>query len=320
MELDQVPDHLLVLGGGYVGVGVRPDVPTLWQQGHHRPAGHATARARGSGHRRRGCRDPARGWHRGPAGHRRRGSRSAAARPSRSTCGGPDGERTLTGSHLLVATGRCPNAEALNLAAAGVATMSGGFIRGQRAAGDQRAGHLCARRYQRWPGVHPHLLRRFPHHPHQSDRGRQRQHRRPTHPLHRLYRPSAWAGRHRPSRRRDDRAAKIRVAKMPMSSVARALEVDESRGLMKAIVDAESGSILGCAILGIEGGELMSMLQVAMLGNLPTPRSATGSSPTPPSPNPSTTSSPHSRTRRHPCTRRRFRSSIWPSSCCLRAR
>ena len=56
---------------------------------------------------------------------------------------------------------------------------------------------------------------------------------------------------------------------MPMSYVARALEVDEPRGLMKAVVDAASGRILGCAILGIEGGELMSMLQIAMLGRVP---------------------------------------------------
>jgi pyruvate/2-oxoglutarate dehydrogenase complex dihydrolipoamide dehydrogenase (E3) component len=60
----------------------------------------------------------------------------------------------------------------------------------------------------------------------------------------------------------------VRVAKQPMTSVARAVEVDESRGLMKAVVDAESSEILGCAILGIEGGELMALLEVAMLGGL----------------------------------------------------
>jgi pyruvate/2-oxoglutarate dehydrogenase complex dihydrolipoamide dehydrogenase (E3) component len=63
----------------------------------------------------------------------------------------------------------------------------------------------------------------------------------------------------------------VRVAKMPMSNVARALEVDEARGFMKAIVDAESEQILGCAILGLEGGELMAMLEIAMLGKLPYP-------------------------------------------------
>jgi len=61
----------------------------------------------------------------------------------------------------------------------------------------------------------------------------------------------------------------IKVAKMPMNYVARALEVDESRGFMKAVVDAGTGQILGAAILGIEGGEIMAMLEVAMLGKLP---------------------------------------------------
>jgi len=56
---------------------------------------------------------------------------------------------------------------------------------------------------------------------------------------------------------------------MPMSYVARALEVDESRGFMKAVVDAGTGQILGCAILGIEGGEVMAILEVAMMGKVP---------------------------------------------------
>jgi len=61
----------------------------------------------------------------------------------------------------------------------------------------------------------------------------------------------------------------VRVAKMPMAYVARALEMDESRGFMKAIVDAHTDQILGCAILGVEGGEIMSMVQIAMMGKLP---------------------------------------------------
>ena len=61
----------------------------------------------------------------------------------------------------------------------------------------------------------------------------------------------------------------IRVARMPMNYVARALEVDESRGFMKAVVDADSGQILGCAVLGIEGGEIMAMLEIAIMGKLP---------------------------------------------------
>ncbi len=56
---------------------------------------------------------------------------------------------------------------------------------------------------------------------------------------------------------------------MPMSSVARALEVDETRGFMKAIVDSETNQILGATVLGLEGGEIMSMLEIAMMGKLP---------------------------------------------------
>jgi pyruvate/2-oxoglutarate dehydrogenase complex dihydrolipoamide dehydrogenase (E3) component len=61
----------------------------------------------------------------------------------------------------------------------------------------------------------------------------------------------------------------VRVAKMPMSYVARALEVDETRGFMKAVIDTETDQILGAAVLGIEGGEIMTQLQLAMMGRLP---------------------------------------------------
>ena len=61
----------------------------------------------------------------------------------------------------------------------------------------------------------------------------------------------------------------FRVAKMPMAWVARSLEMDESRGFMKVLVDAETSQILGAAILGIEGGEVMTVLQMAMMGGIP---------------------------------------------------
>jgi pyruvate/2-oxoglutarate dehydrogenase complex dihydrolipoamide dehydrogenase (E3) component len=54
-----------------------------------------------------------------------------------------------------------------------------------------------------------------------------------------------------------------------MSNVARALEVDEPRGMMKTVVDADTDQILGCAVLGIEGGEIAAMIQIAMLGKVP---------------------------------------------------
>lgn len=59
-----------------------------------------------------------------------------------------------------------------------------------------------------------------------------------------------------------------KVAVIPMSQVARGIETGETLGLMKAIVDADSKKILGAAILASEGGEIMSVLQLAMEGNI----------------------------------------------------
>jgi len=55
---------------------------------------------------------------------------------------------------------------------------------------------------------------------------------------------------------------------MPMEKVARAIEMAQTKGFMKVLID-ENDQIIGAAILGVEGGEIMSVLQVAMMGKLP---------------------------------------------------
>ncbi|KAF6838103.1 FAD-dependent pyridine nucleotide-disulfide oxidoreductase [Colletotrichum plurivorum] len=67
---------------------------------------------------------------------------------------------------------------------------------------------------------------------------------------------------------RDVSGRKTKKAKMPMSYVARGIETKETRGVMKATVDAETGEILGFTCLGVEGGEIMAVVQTAMLGGL----------------------------------------------------
>jgi pyruvate/2-oxoglutarate dehydrogenase complex dihydrolipoamide dehydrogenase (E3) component len=67
------------------------------------------------------------------------------------------------------------------------------------------------------------------------------------------------------------RGLDYKVARLPMTSVARAIEMDETRGFMKAVVDPKTEQILGCAILGVEGGELMTMLEIAIVGKVPYP-------------------------------------------------
>ncbi len=180
----------------------------------------------------------------------------------------PDGECTLTGSHLLVATGRVPNTDWLNLEAAGVQTDKRGFIQvnerletnvaGIYGLGDIKGGpaftHIS---YDDFRIIRSNLL----------EHGNASIHDRLV-PYTVFIDPQLGRiGLSESEARASGRA--VRVAKMPMNYVARALEVDEPRGFMKAVVDAESGQILGGAVLGIEGGEIMAMLEIAMMGKLP---------------------------------------------------
>jgi pyruvate/2-oxoglutarate dehydrogenase complex dihydrolipoamide dehydrogenase (E3) component len=174
----------------------------------------------------------------------------------------------LVGSHLLVATGRVPNSDTLNLAAAGVQTDEHGFIRvndrlettaeGVYALGDIKGGpaftHIS---YDDFRIIRTTLLENET----ATTKGRQVPYAVFIDPqLGRVGLTEAEAREH---------GRRIRVAKLPMTSVARALELDETRGFMKAIVDAENNQILGAAVLGIEGGEIMSVLETAMMGKLP---------------------------------------------------
>lgn len=63
-----------------------------------------------------------------------------------------------------------------------------------------------------------------------------------------------------------------KVAKLPMKYVGRALETGETLGFMKAIVDVKTKRILGASIIGTEGGEIMSVLQMAIMGKITYPQ------------------------------------------------
>ena len=267
MELDRVPEHLLVLGGGYIGLEFGQmfrrfgSAVTVVQRGRQLLAREDpdVAEAVAAILQEDGIEIVL------EAEAIRVGK--AADNSLRLTVKTPSGERVLTGSHLLVAPGRVPNVESLNLAAAGVATDSKGFIRvnefletnmpGIYAMGDVNGGpaftHIS---YDDFRILKTNLI----------DGGK-------TSILGRLVPYTVFidpqlgrVGLTENEARAQD--LNFRVAKMPMTWVARALEVDESRGFMKVIIDAASGRIVGCAILGIEGGEIMSMIQIAMMGNL----------------------------------------------------
>ena len=268
MELDRVPDHLLVFGGSYVALefgqmfrrfGSRV---TIIQRSAHLLSREDTDIADEVANILR--EDGIEILLETSALHvtqNLNGSIEMAVRT-----GG--GERTLTGSHLLVAAGRVPNTDWLNVEAAGIQTDKRGFIQVNEkletnvprvyALGDIKGGpaftHIS---YDDFRIIRTNLLE----HGNASIRDR-------LVPYTVFIDPQLGRiGLSESEARASGRA--IRVAKMPMNYVARALEIDESRGFMKAVVDAESGQILGCAILGIEGGEIMAMIEMAMMGKLP---------------------------------------------------
>jgi pyruvate/2-oxoglutarate dehydrogenase complex dihydrolipoamide dehydrogenase (E3) component len=175
--------------------------------------------------------------------------------------------QTIEGSDLLLAAGRVPNTGALKPAAGGIELDERGFIRanqrletsapGVYAIGDVKGGpqftHIS---YDDYRILKANLL----------DGGNRNVGDRMV-PYTVFMDPQLGrVGMTESEARQSGR--KIRVARMPMSSVARALELDETRGLMKAVVDAETEEILGATVLGIEGGEVMAVFQMAMMGRV----------------------------------------------------
>jgi len=268
MELDEVPDKLLVLGGGYVGLEFAQmfrrfgSEVTIVQRGPQLLAREDADVAEAVAEIL--CEDGVELLLETEAQSARQDDGGAI----QLTVGAQDGELTLSGSHLLVAAGRPPNTDLLNLEAAGVETDGRGFVKvnerletnvsGVWALGDVKGGpaftHIS---YDDYRIIEANLLNGGD--ATISDR---------LVPYTVFMDPQLGrVGLSETEAREQGRD--VKVAKMPMEYVARALEMDESRGMMKAVVDAGTGEILGCAILGIEGGEIMAMIQIAMMGKLP---------------------------------------------------
>jgi pyruvate/2-oxoglutarate dehydrogenase complex dihydrolipoamide dehydrogenase (E3) component len=268
MELDIVPEHLLVLGGGYVGLEFGQMFRRFGSRVSVVQSGTQLLRGEDSD-----VADEIAAFLRQDGLELYLNTRAERVTKSGShivlTTRDKTGElRELQGSHLLVATGRVPNVETLNLRVSGIATDDRGFIKvnskletttpGVYALGDINGGpaftHIS---YDDFRILRTNVI----------DKGSATTDGRPI-PYTVFIDPQLGRVGITEAEAREQKR-NFRVAKMPMSSVARALEVDESRGFMKAIVDADTNQILGAAVLGIEGGEIMSMLQLAMMGKLP---------------------------------------------------
>lgn len=260
MELDQVPRHLAVLGAGYIGIE--------FAQGLRRFGAEVTIIDRGERILKREdpdvtdelekilTEDGIRILH-----------NSEVLGVERRTGGiylqGPD----LEVSHLLVAAGRTPNTDALNPAVVGIETDKRGHIivnerlessvPGIWALGDVTGGPAFTHvSYDDFRILKANLF---------EDGKKSTAERIVAFTLF----TDPQLGRVGMTETEARKAGReIRIASMPMEWVARALETDESRGMMKAIIDAETDCILGAAVLGMEGGEIMSILYTAMLGEM----------------------------------------------------
>ncbi|MCY0994719.1 mercuric reductase [Nannocystis sp. ILAH1] len=266
LELGTLPEHLLVLGGGYVGLefaqmfrrfGSRVTIVQRAKQLLPREDADAAAAIREVL-----ATEGIEIWLESQARRVTRDGEQIAL-----TCETRDGERTFVGSHLLIATGRTPNTDSLNLAAAGIEVDARGQVKvderlatsapGVFAVGDVKGGpaftHIA---YDDYRILHTNLLGGGE----ATTRGRMVPYVVFTDP------ELARVGLSEAEARGEGRA--IRVARMGMDRVARALEMDEARGFIEIVIDAETERILGATILGVAAGELMSVLEVAMMGGL----------------------------------------------------
>jgi pyruvate/2-oxoglutarate dehydrogenase complex dihydrolipoamide dehydrogenase (E3) component len=267
MELDAVPDHLLILGGGYIGL----EFGQLFRRLGSRVTIVQSARQLLTGEDPDIAEEVAHILQQDGVDVRLNSNATHVEQSGtniRLQVLSEHASTILDGSHLLVATGRAPNSDTLNLAAAGVQTSDRGFIQvndrlettaeGVYALGDIKGGpaftHIS---YDDFRIIRSNLIEKKT----ASTKNRQV-------PYTLFIDPQLGrVGLTESEARKQGRS--IRVAKLPMTHVARALEVDETRGFMKAVVDAESNQILGAAILGLEGGEVMAALEIAMMGKLP---------------------------------------------------
>ncbi len=266
MELAQVPEHLLIIGGGYIGVEFGQmfrrfgaDVTIVQKQDQLLPReDDDVAKELFSIFQDEGIGILLNTTPR----HVRKSGQGIEMIVET-----PGGEQSLDGSHLLLAAGRVPNTASLGLEKSGIETDSRGFIRvndhletsvdGIYALGDVKMGpaftHIS---YDDFRVIRDHLY----------GSGIRTMQDRPV-PYTVFTDPQLGrVGLSEKQAQKEGRS--VKVVKFPMSSVARAIETDETRGSIKVLLEPETHKILGVAVLGVEGGEMMSLIQVAMMNDM----------------------------------------------------
>jgi pyruvate/2-oxoglutarate dehydrogenase complex dihydrolipoamide dehydrogenase (E3) component len=180
----------------------------------------------------------------------------------------PAGPSNITGSHLLIATGRRPNTDDLGLDRAGIESDRNGYIKvngrletnvpGVWALGDCKGGpaftHLS---YNDFQIVYGNLVE-----------GKNLSIENRLVPYC-VFTDPQLGGVGLTEKEARAKGFKLKIGKCPMTNVARAIERGETAGLMKLVVDASNDRILGASILASEGGEIVQILGTLMLANQP---------------------------------------------------
>ena len=263
LELDRLPDHLLVLGGGYVGIELA--------QAFRRFGSRVTVVERNDAliHREdpdvseaveQLLRDEGIEIRTGTGVDRVEGRSGESVRLR--TAGGE-----IAGTHLLVAGGRVPNTDGIGLESAGVETDDRGHVRVDErlrttAEGVWAAGDCAGSPYFTHIGEDDFrvLLANLTG----GDRvttGRQ--------VPYCLFTDPELARVGLSEREAHERGVGYRLAKVPMKAVLRARTISETRGFFKALIEADGDRILGFTAFGPEAGEVMAVVQVAILAALP---------------------------------------------------
>jgi pyruvate/2-oxoglutarate dehydrogenase complex dihydrolipoamide dehydrogenase (E3) component len=267
LDLDRLPGHVIVLGGGYVGLELAQALRRFGSAVTVIELGKQIAAAEDP--------DVAQAVQENFASEgievlldtQVRQVEGLSGEKIRVRIDGPNGKQTIEGTDLLVATGRTPNTRGIGVEAAGIELDARGYIKvnerlettapGVWAMGDCAGSpHFTHVAYDDFRVVRDNL------------NGGSRTTRDRLIPFCMFTDPElARVGLNETEAKK--RGIAYRLAKLPMAAVLRAVTLGETRGFVKVLVDAQSDRILGFTALGVEASEMMAAVQTAMLGGLP---------------------------------------------------